>query len=81
MSYYVTARDGGRVAYLAGPYRRHGDAVRMVEPCRDALAELMPTRAPWVAIGTARRRADHAKRPNLAVATFLADRGYTVTTY
>lgn len=81
MSYYVTAVDGGRVAYLAGPYRRHGDALRMVEPARDALHALDPNRAPWCGVGTARTPRGHSRRAHPVAAAWLADHGYTVTDF
>jgi hypothetical protein len=58
MSFYVTIRDGGRVGWLAGPFNRHGDALRFVEPARRLAHELNREQATWAGFGTARRKAD-----------------------
>lgn len=51
MSYYVTVRDGERVGWLAGPFKRHGDALRMVAPAKK-LAQELNSRGIWYAYGT-----------------------------
>lgn len=52
MAYYVTVQDGARVGYLAGPFKRHGDAVRMVDAAKHA-AKKADTWAAFYAFGTA----------------------------
>ena len=41
MSFFVTVKDAGRVGYLAGPFRTHGEALAKVERARE-LAETVP---------------------------------------
>jgi hypothetical protein len=69
VSFYVTVRDQptvggrdlpGRVGWLAGPFRRHGDAVRAVTAAKRTARDVDP-KAHWYAFGTARRAADHDK--------------------
>lgn len=64
MSYYVTVQDNGRVGYLAGPYKRHGDALAMVGPAKK-LAQAANRDAIWYAFGTA-----HVKVPCAKVGLF-----------
>ena len=62
MAYYVTVQEhasaGGRVAFAAGPYRRHGDAQAAVDPVR-ALCASRVRDGHWHAYGTARDRVRH----------------------
>ena len=51
--YYVTCRDGGRTAFLVGPFERHVDALDLVEPARKRACEIDP-RAHFYAFGTCR---------------------------
>jgi hypothetical protein len=54
MSYYVTVRGAaGKFILAAGPFNRHGDALRMVGPVRELVGEKFPKEAPWVSFGTA----------------------------
>lgn len=59
--YYVTARDGVRTAYLAGPYDTHAAALDAVNPARKRLdyVEHHP-HAPFLGYGTARLAPDYA---------------------
>jgi hypothetical protein len=56
--YYVTARDGPRVWFLAGPYATHADALAAVEPAREAACDFARNasagRAWFAAYGTSR---------------------------
>lgn len=52
-SYYVTAIDGKRVAYLLGPFAWHLQALELVGAAQAKAEELDP-RAFWYAYGTAR---------------------------
>ena len=53
-NYYVTARDGGRHALLAGPFpNNHAAALALVDRAR-VEAEKVDPRAVWYAYGTAR---------------------------
>ena len=53
IAFYVTAIDGPRVAYVAGPYRDHAEAMEAL-PVARAEAERLDPRAVWYAFGTAR---------------------------
>lgn len=52
-AYYVTMRDGGRVAYLAGPFAKHERALALVS---DAMIEACKVRSEYhfCEFGTAR---------------------------
>ena len=52
--YYVTAIDGPRRYFLAGPWPTHGEALAQVEAVR-RYADAMDPRATWMAYGTARQ--------------------------
>lgn len=52
--FYVTAIDAQRVAYLAGPFLTHEEALTQVERCRDMAYELDQTSHFWW-FGTAKR--------------------------
>ena len=80
MSYYVTVQDNGRSGFLAGPFRTHGDALRMVEPTRKAAREV-DDRAHWYAFGTARIKTGHerAGRLNERLGIALDRSGYVST--
>ncbi len=56
MSYYVTVQDGGRTGFLAGPFRRHGDALR-TRHLASCEASRVDGRAAWYAFGTSRVKA------------------------
>jgi hypothetical protein len=57
LAFFVTAVDGPRVAFVAGPYRTHLDAVSVFHGvCREA--ERLDPRATWYSFGTARARKD-----------------------
>jgi len=51
--FYVTARSGGRTAYLLGPYGSHLAALDNVERGRRLMYERYPHEASFVAVGTA----------------------------
>ncbi len=52
--YYVTAQDGGRTAFVAGPFRDdHARALALVDEAR-RVAERLDPRAVWYAFGTSR---------------------------
>ena len=51
--FYVTIQDGGRSAFVAGPYNTHGEAEADVDLVRK-LGEERDPRAIWYAWGTAR---------------------------
>ena len=59
--YYVTARDGPRTYFLAGPYDTHVDALAAVEPARaiatDPARNASAGRAHFMAYGTSRAQA------------------------
>lgn len=55
--YYVTAIDGPKRYFLAGPWDTHADALAQVETVR-CFAELADPRAIWMAYGTARQPLD-----------------------
>lgn len=57
--YYVDARDAGRVAWLAGPFARHADALAWLDPAR-LLAQKLDPWAAFYAFGTL--RAPHGGR-------------------
>lgn len=79
MSFYVTLKDHGRVGWLAGPFRRLGDASRMV-PAAAREASNVDSRAPWYEIGTARDRCGHDRRGilNEALGLMLDGDGFVV---
>lgn len=52
-AYYVTVKDGARVALLAGPWDTHAQALAMVEPVRTKACEVDP-RGVFYAFGTGR---------------------------
>jgi hypothetical protein len=56
--YYVTARDGPRTYFLAGPYDTHAEALAAVEPVRavalDETRNASAGRAWFMAYGTSR---------------------------
>lgn len=57
-NYYVTCVDGGRVAWLAGPFPNdHATALGYVDRAREIAVELMP-RLSFAMFGTARRELD-----------------------
>jgi hypothetical protein len=60
--FYVTARDGERTAWLAGPFASHGRAIGLIDATRD-LAEQVDARAVWYAFGTASLPADLGDLP------------------
>lgn len=60
VSYFVTVKDGQRVGYLAGPFKRHGDALRMVEPAK-RLAKKADSWSAFYAFGTARVKVPSAR--------------------
>lgn len=49
--YYVTAQDGGRTAWLLGPYSDHAEALDRVRPVREWCLNNIPA-AWWWAYGT-----------------------------
>lgn len=53
MSFYVTAIDGGKVYYMAGPYLTHQAALDAVESAR-SIADKHDPRGCFMAWGTAR---------------------------
>ena len=55
--YYVTAIDGPKRYFLAGPWEAHGEALAQVEAVR-RFAEHTDPRATWMAYGTARQPLD-----------------------
>ena len=59
--YYVTARDGPRTYFLAGPYDTHVEALAAVEPARaiamDETRNREWARAHFMAYGTSRAQA------------------------
>lgn len=55
--YYVTAIDGAKRYFLAGPWETHAEALAQVESVR-RFAELTDPRAIWMAYGTARQPLD-----------------------
>lgn len=52
-AYYVSVKDQGRTALLAGPWPTHAEALAMVDTVRAKACELDP-RGVWYAYGTAR---------------------------
>lgn len=60
MSYYVTVQHGDRSAFLAGPFRRHGDALHMVDAAARE-AERVDREAHWFTFGTAHDRISHQR--------------------
>jgi hypothetical protein len=55
--YYVTAIDGAKPYFLAGPWPTHAEALAQVAAVR-LFAELTDPRAVWMAYGTARQPLD-----------------------
>ena len=55
--YYVTAIDGAKRYFLAGPWETHAEALAQVAAVR-RFAELTDPRAIWMAYGTARQLLD-----------------------
>lgn len=54
-NYYVTAIDGGKVYFMAGPYTTHAEALGMVERARLVACERDPSgRGDFMAWGTAK---------------------------
>lgn len=53
MSYFVSCVSGKRVAYLAGPFREHGQALAMVDAAKARAMEIDPFLA-FAAFGTCR---------------------------
>ena len=54
--FYVTARsDGGRTAWLIGPFASHVGAQAAVPRARRLLADRYPDDAQWASLGTASR--------------------------
>lgn len=81
MAFYVSIREGvgrHRTTLAAGPFRRHGDAVRQVDRVRRVCDAKWPTDAAWFHFGTARLR--RAPRPigklNAALGLRFDDDGY-----
>jgi hypothetical protein len=64
-SYFVTAVDGSRVAWLLGPFDRHEDALSRVDDVRSACESLTAGESHWWAFGTARIDGDTARRGRL----------------
>ena len=56
--YYVDVVDGKRVAMLLGPFRKHGDALNMVDAARDYTVTQYPM-AHFYAFGTCKRENGH----------------------
>jgi hypothetical protein len=59
--YYITVQDGGRTGFLAGPFRRHGDAERMVTATKQE-AQKANSRAVFYAFGTSRVKTPTLRR-------------------
>jgi hypothetical protein len=51
--YYVSVRDNGRTALLAGPFKTHSEALALVPVVRAKACQL-DARGAWYAYGTAR---------------------------
>jgi hypothetical protein len=56
MAYFVTITKGQQTVFAAGPFNRHGDALRCVGHVRRLVHKLMPNDRdlPWVGWGTSR---------------------------
>lgn len=61
MAYYVSVIDNSKVMYAAGPFKRHGDALKTVDAVRKMVHERYPREAPWVGYGTCNIKTSHAK--------------------
>jgi hypothetical protein len=52
--FYATAiRDDGRVAYLAGPYPTHREALDILPTAQGLVYKHFPSESPWLKYGTA----------------------------
>jgi len=56
--YYVSARDGGKHAYLLGPFPTHPEALAQVDRAWAKALEMYPREATWCGFGTCRLRDD-----------------------
>lgn len=79
MAFYVSVVDGSRRCLALGPFRRHGDAARLVDPLRHWMRGRFAN-ACWWAYGTARHHTSHdAGRLNAEYGLELVD-GWAVAT-
>jgi hypothetical protein len=81
MAYYVSAIKGPRKALAVGPFRRHGDALALVDRvrrwARDNVSDVDHFRTAW---GTAHHRTAHPPgRLNEAFGVTVDHTGYIVT--
>jgi hypothetical protein len=81
MAYYVSAIKGRRKALAVGPFRRHGDALALVDRVRRwADRHVHDVDYFDTAWGTARNRAGHPPgRLNEAFGVMVDSAGYIVT--
>ena len=78
MSYYVSVRQPatGKTVFAAGPFRKHGDAVRLVPQVRRAIGELFGYEAFDAETGTCRDKVGHKRLPHIKIAQWLTERGF-----
>lgn len=75
--YYVSVKDGGRSAFLSGPYETHPEALALVDRARAICQELDP-RSAFYAFGTCRMK--DGSRPPAVLQTWGYDLALTERT-
>lgn len=78
-AFYVSVVDGGRVALLAGPFRKHEDAIARVEEVR-VIGEKLDRRAVFYAFGTVGKEMPPDTMPGLTSGSLNDKLGLSTTT-
>lgn len=60
-NYYVSIKDGQKFGLLAGPFKKHAEALAMVDKAKAMALELNPAQAVWAAYGTVRMKDGYTK--------------------